>query len=104
MAATLNEYEKDLANGIHRSIAPEMAKLTDGNGINALVDRVATRIEAMIERNWPRPPAAKLLACRAGCAFCCNQCYYNQLNVEMRRQKFPVASGDKVSPQQQEMR
>ena len=55
MAATLNEYEKDLANGIHRSIAPEMAKLTDGNGINALVDRVATRIEAMIERNWPRP-------------------------------------------------
>ena len=73
MAATLFDYEKDLASGIRRSIAPEMAKLTDGNGINALVDRVATRIEAMIERNWPRPPAAKLLACRAGCAFCCNQ-------------------------------
>ncbi|MDP6603013.1 MAG: YkgJ family cysteine cluster protein, partial [Rhodospirillales bacterium] len=73
MATTLFDYEKDLASGIHRSIAPEMAKLTDGNDINALVDRVATRIEAMIEHNWPRPPAAKLLACRAGCAFCCNQ-------------------------------
>ena len=43
MAATLFEYEKDLASEIDRLIAPEMAKLTDGNGINALVDRVAPR-------------------------------------------------------------
>ncbi len=81
MAATLFEYEKDLASEIDRLIAPEMAKLTDGDGINALVDRVATRIDAMIEHYWPRPPTRKLLACRAGCAFCCKTQFEIQVSA-----------------------
>ena len=73
MATTPVDYEKGLAVEIGRSIGPEIATLTDGAGVNALVDRVAARIEAMIARNWPRPPEGRLLACRAGCAFCCHQ-------------------------------
>ena len=73
MTATLLDYENGLAADIDRLITPEMARLTDANSVNALVDRVATQVETMIERNWPRPPEGKLLACRAGCAFCCNQ-------------------------------
>ena len=69
-ATTLFEYEKQLVGEIARVVEPAVPRLADGAALNDMVDKVAGRIEEMIERNWPAPPEGKLLACRAGCAHC----------------------------------
>lgn len=85
MALSIQEYERRLVGEIATDVNPAVARLDGSDDLNALVDDVVGKVEAMIDRSIPRPPETKLLACRAGCAFCCHQFEVHASALEVLR-------------------
>jgi Fe-S-cluster containining protein len=73
MPPSLLDYQKSLTDEITRAIAPQLAALPQAGAVGPLVDSVGREIDRMMAQAAPKPPAQELLACRAGCAFCCHQ-------------------------------
>jgi Fe-S-cluster containining protein len=73
MPPSLMDYQKNLTDEIAGAIAPQVAALPRAGAVGPLIDSVGWEIDRMMAQAAPKPPSQELLACRAGCAFCCHQ-------------------------------
>lgn len=73
MAVSPLDYEKTLTGEIAAALQPAVAALPGSGDVAGLMDGIATRLDRMMAAATPKPPAQKLLTCRAGCDFCCHQ-------------------------------
>jgi Fe-S-cluster containining protein len=73
MSDTYEKQEKNLTARMSGLAARDLAASNTVEALAGALSTAAKTIDNLIDKATPKFPAAKVLACKAGCAFCCHQ-------------------------------